>query len=236
MFRDTGSKRRARAAKMAATVALLSVVVLGGCNLFGTSDNVTVDFMLKSAYTSPTTSARALSNNPVWTRAEARITEIVFGYDNETAGGFSETVPVESTINLLTGEATPPLPSYDLAPGTYQSVEFGAELLDDGSTPSILLEGEWEGTPIRVVFISGEVFEAVAGTLVVNRGDIYPISVLLDPDSWFSSLSDGDLSSATVENGFIEISENSNTTLFDEHFAARVDDATQAILPGGTPD
>lgn len=221
---------------MSAIVALLSVVALGGCNLFGTGDNVTVDFMLKSAYSSPSASARALTTNPVWTTAEVRITEIVFGYD-DGADGFSETVPIDSTINLLTGEATPSLPSYNLVPGTYESVYFGAELLDDGSTPSILLEGTWEGNPIRVVFISGEVFEAVAGTLVVNEGETYPINVLLDPDQWFSSLTDTDLNTATVgDDGYIEISDSSNTTLFDAHFAERVDDATQAVLPGGTLD
>jgi hypothetical protein len=237
MRKETESKRSTKVVKMAGIVALLSVFALGGCNLFGNGDNVTVDFMLKSAYTSPAASARAvaLTEYPVWTTAEVKMTEIVFGYD-DGADGFSDTVPVESTINLLTGTATPALPSYNLTPGTYESVYFGAELLDDGSTPSILLEGSWQGTPIRVEFISGEVFEAVAGTLTVNEGDLYPITVLLDPDFWFSSMSDADLEEAVLTDGVIVISDSSNTTLFNAHFAARVDDATQAILPGGTPD
>ncbi|MFW6312725.1 MAG: hypothetical protein ACOC2N_02445 [Spirochaetota bacterium] len=36
--------------------------------------------------------------------------------------------------------------------------------------------------------------------------------------------------------GFIEISDNQNATLFDTHFAGKVDDATQTVLLGGTPD
>lgn len=219
-------------------LAVIGVVALASCDLLGSGgstepDNVTVQFMLEDSYSA---SSQSLTNNPTWSVAEARITEIVFGYDTST-GGFSDTVASTSKINLLTGEADPPLPGYTLEPGTYESVEFGAELLDDGTTPSILLEGEWEGNKIRVVFISGEVFEAVAGTLTVEEGEAYEINVVLDPDQWFSTMDDSDLNDATVgSDGYIELSDESNADLFDTHFAEALDKATQAILPGGTPD
>jgi hypothetical protein len=218
-------------------LAVIAVLGVASCDLMGstseTNENVTVQFLLKDAFS---TSTQALSNNPTWSRAEARITEVVFGYDTST-GDFSDTVPTTSKLNLLTGEADPALPGYTLEPGTYTSVYFGAELYDEDTTPSIYLEGEWEGTPIRVVFISGEVFEAVAGSLTVEEGETYEISVVLDPDEWFSSMSDADLANATVgDEGVIELSDSSNGDLFDNNIAAKIDTATQAVLPGGTPD
>jgi hypothetical protein len=220
-----------------ALLAVIAVLGVASCDLMGSTsesnENVTVQFLLKDAFS---TSTQALSNNPTWSVAEARITEVVFGYDTST-GSFSDTVPTTSKLDLLTGEADPALPGYTLEPGTYESVYFGAELYDEDTTPSIYLEGEWEGTPIRVVFISGEVFEAVAGTLTVEEGETYEISVVLDPDEWFSSMSDADLNGAKVgEDGVIELSDSSNGDLFDTHIAANIDTATQAVLPGGTPD
>ncbi len=219
--------------KLAVVAIIAAAAVLGGCN-WGGDSTLSLDFTLH-----PTARSRALSELPVWTTAEVRITEIVLDYDGPD-GSESFTEPVGSVVNLLDGTSDPALPSFVLGPGTYESINFGAELLDDGSTPSILLEGTWNGTPIRVVFISGEVFEAVAGKLVVAPGETLDISVVLNPDDWFSSLTDADLENAEVGgDGFIEISETApepNATLFDTHFAGRVDDATQTVLPGGTPD
>lgn len=206
-----------------------TAVVLTGCN-WGGQSTLSMNFTLHSASTS-----RALTSLPVWTKAEVQITEIVLDYDGPD-GSVSVTEPVESVVNLLNGTSDPPLPSFELGPGTYESINFGAELLDDGTTPSILLEGTWEGTDIRVVFISGEVFEAVAGTLVVAPGESLDVSVVLNPDDWFATFSDTDLQEADVIDGVIEISENLNGDLFDKHFAGKVDDATQTVLPGGTPD
>ncbi len=210
---------------------LLLLVITAGCSLFNSEPVVSTKFVLH-----PSVTSRALTELPVWTTAEARITEIVFDYDGPD-GSVSVTEPSLSVVNLLTGVSEPALPSFVLTPGVYRSVNFGAELLDDGSTPSILLEGTWNGNNIRVVFISGEVFEAVAGELTVEAGQNYEIQVVLNPDDWFSSMTDADLQNADVgTDGFIEISDSRNSALFDTHFAARVDDATQTVLPGGTPE
>jgi hypothetical protein len=218
-------------------VSLLSIgfilLILAGCS--DGTDSLSLRFELHPDAASRTGS-RALTNLPQWTKAEARITEIVLDYTGPS-GTVSYTEPSTSVVNLLTGVADPELPTFTLGPGTYQSINFGAELLDDGATPSILLEGTWNNEPIRVEFISGEVFEAEAGTLIVEPGTNYEIQVILDPDFWFSSLSDSDLTNAAKDaEGVIVISDNLNGALFDTHFATKVDEATQSVLPGGTPD
>ena len=228
--------------KVVLVLVLVVAAAISGCDLgIGPSTNSALALRLVlhpdvASRTFASTATLALNTWPVWTTAVARLTEIVLDYEGPT-GSFSYTEPSVSAVDLLTGTSERALPSFSLQPGVYHSINFGAELLDDGATPSILLEGTWSGTPIRVVFISGEVFEAVAETLVVEEGEVYEIRLVLNPDDWFSSMTDADLAGADVgDDGFIEISENRNADLFDTHFAERVDDATQAVLPGGTPE
>lgn len=213
---------------------LVSLVFLG-CGMFSNNDtsegSVSISFEMD-----PTVAARALTNLPSWSTAEVRISGISFDY---TVGTeiimFDETV--SSVVNLLTGESDPALPGFNLEPGTYEGLSFGADLADDGVTPSILLEGDWNGTPIRVVFLSGETFEAEGDILVVEPDTQYEVKVVLDPDIWFNSITDEMLTNATVgEDGFIELSDSSNATIFDEYFAEALDVATEGVLPGSTAD
>lgn len=213
-------------------IAIAGILSLGSCGLlgFGASD-LSVSFRLAD---SSAPSAQALTTNPEWTVAEARITEIVFDHDIGD-DSVSYTEPTVSTVNLITGESEPPLPSYTLEPGTYKSLNFGAELLDNGTDPSIKLEGSWNGQDIRVIFKSGEVFESFADELIVEPGQEYAIEVVLDPDQWFSTMSDSDLENAdTGADGVIEISPTANDSLYDAHFAPALDQSTQVVFPGGT--
>lgn len=219
---------------LVALSALLMIISFVSCDMGGSSDD-TPDVTV-TAKLHPTSNGRALTNLPVWTKAEVRVIEVELEYDGPN-GHFNYEEPIVSTIDLITGDASPSLPAFVLEPGTYKDIELDIELSDDSVTPSILLEGIWEERLIRIKFHMGEEFEAVAGTLIVLEGSSYDLELILNPDDWLSTLSDSDISGATVGNdGYIEFSDSSNEAIFNTHFAGKVDDATEAVLPGGTPD
>ncbi len=125
-------------------------------------------------------------------------------------------------IDFATGATTPNLSSLELPVGTFVESRVELELLDENSTPSVVIEGTFEDSnsqshPIRFEFNSGETFEVErAGTVTFDSGMNVIAEVTFDPIVWFAGVTTDMLEQADKNNdGVIVISETSNTGIFD---------------------
>lgn len=129
---------------------------------------------------------------------------------------------LNTKIDFATGETNPDISFVEIPAGTYNEFEIEIELLDDGDSPSIVLEGTYvdaEGTshPVRFEFNSGETFELEKeGVIVFSTNESVLAQITFDPTVWFAEVSNEQLSSATKDNnGVIVISETQNTDIFE---------------------
>jgi len=85
-------------------------------------------------------------------------------------------------------------------------------------------------SPIRFEFNSGEVFEAeTSQKITVNKDTTVLSKIVFDPNVWFSVVSTNALDNATLTDGVIVISGNSNASIFDL-VADRLDVSTESIF------
>ena len=177
-------------------------------------------------------SKRATAGHISITSLVVQVAEIVFDAEGP-AGSISVTEEQNSSVNVVEGTATPDLVTIELTSGTYTSVNLGIEVLDDGAEPAIVLEGVLDGTPIRFVFNSAEVFEADAATLVIPEDETVNVRFILNPAAWFADFTSDDLTVGS--DGVALISSTSNADVFDQA-ADLLDETTQSVFPGGTSD
>ena len=163
------------------------------------------------------------------------VTEIVFDGENQTS---RQSVSISheqvSTIDFATGVSTPSLDEVLIPAGDYLGVNLGIELLDENSTPSVMIEGVFtnangEAKPIRFEFNSGEVFEADANQVTLSEDRSAIAVITFDPIVWFSVISAERLDNAAMTNGVIVINEEVNEVIFDD-VEERLDQATEAVF------
>lgn len=168
-----------------------------------------------------------------FTKGKIKFREVVF--DGEMGGkSISETVEKIAVIDYSDGKINPEV-FIEIPTGIYTDVNLGVEIQDDGSDPSIVIEGTYmhsedgRSLPIRFEFNSGEVFEANAQRVEIKEGTNLVGQITFDALDWFSVISAEELDNAVLANGVIIISETKNSDIFDE-VADRLDVATQAVF------
>ncbi|MCF6365316.1 MAG: hypothetical protein L3J35_03855 [Bacteroidales bacterium] len=189
-----------------------------------------VTFKMRTTTTTPVTKA---VNSLEWTSGSVTICEIVFDGDMTDGESVSITHEQISTIDLITGNATPEI-LVTIPMGEYKSVNLGIEIFDENDTPSVITEGTYTNadgvvTPIRFEFNSGEVFEANAASHTFKKGDSPVAEIDFSPAFWFSTITAAQLDNATRVEGVIIVSESYNSGIFDI-VADKLDDATQAYF------
>lgn len=170
-------------------------------------------------------STNSLSSFPSWTSGKAIIDRIEFQY-NTPSGEQKKTSSIDSTIDLATGIATPPLPDLVLDAGMYKHVKFRAFLRSNGQV-NFEANGTWQGTPLKVEFDQNKELKGEVEDLFVDQGKTYKAKVAIEPNNWFSKveLNDSDLQNATKDSeGKIVISKTSNTTLYDTYIKNKFDE------------
>lgn len=176
----------------------------------------------------------AMAASLVFNSGYVVVREVVFDGDRQGSESVSITEEKISTIDLVTGIASPPF-VMDIPAGTYTSVNLGIEIQDESSRPSIVAEGVYTNaagvtTPVRFEFNSGEVFEANSVAPVTLTQDTPATAKInFDPHAWFSTITRAQMDNAVRRNGVIVISESVNQSIFDI-VADRLDNATQAIF------
>ena len=220
------------------TIVLAAVVVAG---LIFTScekdddNNPNGKIILKINTTSSSSGnlkSAAAANDLVFNSGTITIREVVF--DGKLgATSVSRTKEQIADIYYATGAVSPAI-DIEVPAGNYTGVNLWIELQDDGSDPSVVIEGTYTNSseeiiPIRFEFNSGEVFEANASSVTIEAGSDLVGKITFDAISWFSTVSADALDNAKLTNGKIVISETSNSDIFDIA-ADRLDIETQAVF------
>ncbi len=149
-----------------------------------------------------------------WTAGFASVTEIEFEAEKEGEDNESEfKSKTAQRIDLFSPLAS--LGFINVPPGLYEEVEFEVHLAPTGTDPALELRGTYNTTP--VVFRINDAIEVEAefeDITIPPNADINAI-VSLNLDMLTSGISDAVLSAATLTNGEVVISANSNVALYN---------------------
>ncbi len=215
------------------SLIFVATFLLSSCKKDKVSENATMGVSFKMNTTSTTTGKSSGINSIVFTSGSVTIREIVFDGDKVSGGSISITHEQVSTIDLMTGVATPPI-NVVIPMGEYRDVDLGVEIEDVNDVPSVIAGGVYtsaEGieTPIKFEFNSGEVFE-VEGESHTFAADSRAISeVDFSPAKWFSTITGTMLDNATRVDGVILVNEDNNANIFDI-VANKMDDLTESYF------
>ena len=195
--------------------------------------NIKLQATTTSTGTSTQTGRVSGTNDLAFTSGFITIREVVFDADNNDGTSVSRTIEQIAVIDYATGVISPEV-VVTVPAGIYSSVNLGIELQDDGSAPSMVLEGTYTNSndvaiPIRFEFNSGEVFEADATTVTLSTDTDVVGKLSWDALDWFSVISASRLDAATQTDGIIIISGTSNADIFSD-VADRLDVGTQAVF------
>ena len=148
-----------------------------------------------------------------WTEGFASVNEIEFEAEKEDEDDETEfKSKTQQRIDLFSPLAS--LGFINVPPGLYEEVEFEVHLAPTGSSPALELRGTYNTIP--VVFRLNDSFEVEAefeDITIPPDADINAI-VSLNLDMLTSGISDAVLDAATLTNGEIIISANSNVALY----------------------
>lgn len=174
-----------------------------------------------------------VNNSIQWTSGSVMIREIVFDGDKKRGDDVSISHEQISTINLMTGTASPEI-EIMIPAGDYNSINMGIEIQDDNDDPSVVSDGTYtDGSgnqyPIRFEFNSGEVFEANASSHTFENNASPIAEIDFSPAVWFSTITSAQLDNADRVNGAILIDESNNSDIFTI-VADKLDEATQAYF------
>lgn len=176
----------------------------------------------------------AATNDLVFSTGSIKFREVVFDGDRVDNGqSISITHEQIATIDFATSTVSPAV-VVEIPAGEYQSIYLGIEIQDEGSTPSVVIEGTYTNsndvtTPIRFEFNSGEVFEAQAASATLNANQNVVAKITFDPQYWFSTITATQLDNAAIVDGKILINATNNTAIYTV-VADRLDDATDAVF------
>lgn len=204
--------------------ALAAIIILGGCEKDNTEGpRLGLEFEAVKSGTFLTDQSKALNGELVINSGTILFESVEFEAESE-----NELVEIEFELegdvlfDFETVETTPDISSIVVPAGTYEEIEIELEIKNGGDTPSIVMEGVYtdqEGTehPLRFEFNADQAFEVEMEGSIVFEADVSFIAlVTIDPASWFSELTDHDMTSATKnEDNIIVISSTSNTSIYN---------------------
>lgn len=208
-----------------------SLLLLGFSSCKKDKGNANLQYSMKMNTSAITKSS---SNNSLqFSSGSVTIREIIFDGEHKVDGSLSETEQQITTINLVTGAASPSI-STIIPAGEYNSINLGIELQDNGNEPNIVAFGTWTNAagnriPVKFEFFSGEVFEAEASSHTFESDGDPIAEISFSPSDWFSTITATMLNDADITNDTLFVNPSSNSDIFDI-VADKLDDKTQATF------
>lgn len=204
--------------------ALAAIIIFGGCEKDNTEGpGLGLEFEAVKSGTMLNAQSKALNGELVINSGTILFESVEFEAESE-----NELVEIEFELDgdvifdFETVETTPDISSIVVPAGTYEEIEIELEIKDGVDTPSIVMEGiytDQEGTkhPFRFEYNADQEFEVEMEGSIIFEADVSFIAlVTIDPGSWFSEVTDHDMTSATKnEDNIIVISSTSNTSFYD---------------------
>lgn len=150
-----------------------------------------------------------------WKAGTASANQIKFEAKNSN-GEVEFKQNIQQTIDLFA--TAPLLGTLNLSPGTYTEVEFKAFLSPAGNTNALTLNGSFTNnnvtTPVSFQVATNVELKAEKANVTVAAGTNYSALNSLDLSVLTSGISQTDLLNATISNGTILISANSNSNIY----------------------
>lgn len=147
-----------------------------------------------------------------WTSGFASATEIQFEAENENSEVEFES-EARQRINLFSPLAT--LGNIPLPPGSYKEVEFQVELSPTATEPALELRGEFNGIPVVFRINSALEIESELENITITQANDYNAIITMNLSLLTLGISETALNNASLTNGEIIISGNSNTALYN---------------------
>lgn len=207
--------------KLIITAAVLLQLSLVSCKKESVSDtNASFTYQLKTANPSSAINrmagtARTEAVSLQWTGGIASANQLKFEAEN-SSGEIEFKQNVAQQINLFASTST--LGNITIPPGTYSEVEFKAFLSPSGNTPALELTGNLTAGTLSktVVFRVNTAIELKAekNNVTVATGATYSALNTIDLSELTRGITEADLTNATLTNGQLLISANSNSNLY----------------------
>ena len=209
-------------------MSILAAIMLSSCS---SDDAESTTSTIRLAVNTTAADSR-MASNLQFDSGSITIRELVFDGENGDVS-VSRTKEQIATIDYATGNVTPEV-VVTIPSGNYSDVNLGIELQDVNDTPTVVINGTYtnaksEVIPVRFEFNSGEVFEANAVSVNIPEGANLIGKITFDANSWFSTVTNGQMDNATQTNGIIVISQTQNPAIFDV-VANRLDVETNAVF------
>ena len=148
-----------------------------------------------------------------------RISEIEFEGENSDDDEIEIELEQHTTIDLVTGDASPPLDFIAIPAGTYEEFEVEIQGADDGDTviflKGVFIDSAQNQLPVEVIIKEQFSLELEWENYTVDTTIAFGATFLIDPTTWFQQINLQDLMQADTINGVVIISPDENINLYD---------------------
>lgn len=183
------------------------------------------------------------SNNMQFNAGYMILRKIKFTGDRKQGDDVDFSNDIYTQTDFSTGNISAAV-KYDIPQGTYTSIDLEIEVHDEGSVPSIQLNGNYINSVTDTIsvlfqFFSGETFKIQGKTqsgssqIVLIEGTSSTAQITYDPVYWFGTVTKNMLDNAELTNisgvPTIVISNDENENIFD-YVSDRIDESNKAIF------
>ena len=198
--------------------AVASLLFFNSCKKAATTNSQALQYQLQTTNRIATVNALTAPGSITWNSGTASATLIKLEAKNSSNAEVEFKSTLTQQIDLFASVAST-LGNVVIPPGTYSEVEFKIQMNQNGTTPALILNGQFTsgtGTITPVVFQVNSLLEIKAEqtnvTITDNSGSTAVTSLNLA--ALTTGITQGMLNSATLTGGSIIISATSNTNLF----------------------
>ncbi len=200
-------------------IVLAATLVFSSCQKSSTPNpvNSTLQFQLKAANTLVVINRTTAPGSILWTSGSASATDVKLEAKKDTSHlefNSSGVQQIDLFASVLTSLGNVIIPA-----GTYTELEFKIELGQNGSNPSMVLNGTYTSgtgvvTPVQFTLNNSFELKAEQSNLVVTGTNAEALTTL-DLSFISTGITQAMMNSATVTSGKILITASSNTGLYN---------------------
>ena len=189
-------------------LAFLAAAVLLGCK----KDQEASHMSYGMRTVNPSAITARTAGTLMWNSGTARATEIKFEAENQSSEVEYKSMAVQQ-VDLFSSVAT--IGNIQIPAGTYKEVEFKIAMEPSGTTPALVLQGTYNGTPILFQVNTALEIESEKENITIADGSGYKAITTIDLSTLTRGITDAALANATRDsNGQLVISASSNANLY----------------------
>lgn len=199
--------------------AILLTTVMISCKKSNEKSGIT--YRMKTSNRSTEVSSSSSSTDGIaqrtngtltWTSGFANSTEIDFEAENNVSHVQYES-EARKRIDLFTSVFT--LGNISLPAGTYNEVEFKVQLVANGAEAALEMHGTYNGVPVVYRNYDALEIKSEKANVIITQNNGYNATIDLDMSRFSQGISSTTMAAASLTNGEIIISANSNASIYN---------------------